>query len=201
VPKVNDSKRDMLQAQVEAIVLTTRSPVSADAIVQALNDEGAEVGKGTVEEALVRLRERYDQPDSGVRLELVAGRWRCVTPPELDGVLSAFHGAARRQRLSQAALEVLAIAAYQQPVTLPEISFIRGVNSSGVVKTLLERGLLRVAGRKDVVGKPFLYRTTSEFLIHFGINDPKDLPEPKQLMLEEESTVEDLSAGTNDSEG
>ncbi len=191
---MNESERVQLEAQVEAVVLTARAPVSVEAIVDALTAEGADVVPMMVEEALARLQEAYDRPNRGLRLERVARGWRCITPPELEGVLSAFHGAARRQRLSQAALEVLAIAAYRQPITLPEISFIRGVNSSGVVKTLLERNLLRVAGRKDVVGKPFLYRTTQEFLIHFGINDPKDLPEPKQLLLEEDSTVEEPSA-------
>ena len=187
-----------LQATIEAILLTSRSPVAIDAIIQALHDEGSEVPSGMIEDTLQRLRECYDQPGRGVRVESIAGgRWRVVTLPELDGLLSAFHGAARRQRLSQPALEVLAIAAYQQPVTLPEISFIRGVNSSAVVKTLLERGLLRVAGRKDVVGKPFLYRTTNEFLMHFGIQSPKDLPDPKQLLLEEDPAAE-VPAATDD---
>ena len=124
-------------------------------------------------------RKAWTETDSGLRLEKVAGGWRCTTPPSLDPYLRTFHGIAARQRLSQAALEVLAIVAHRQPVTLPEINFIRGTNSASVVRTLLERGLLRMAGRKKVVGKPFLYRTSKEFLVHFGLERAEDLPDPE----------------------
>jgi segregation and condensation protein B len=120
----------------------------------------------------------------------VGDGWRCATPPALDPYLRAFHGIAARQRLSQAALEVLAIVAHRQPVTLPEINFIRGANSSSVVRTLLERKLLRMSGRKKVVGKPFLYRTTREFLVHFGLERAEDLPDPEELVKEEVSAAE-----------
>ncbi|MEP0772750.1 MAG: SMC-Scp complex subunit ScpB, partial [Acidobacteriota bacterium] len=90
-----------------------------------------------------------------------------------------------RARLSQAALETLAIIAYRQPVTLPEINFLRGVNSAGVIRTLLERRLVRVAGRKQVVGTPLLYRTTREFLVHFGLDDLSGLPAPAEVGLGE----------------
>ena len=85
---------------------------------------------------------------------------------------------------------MLAIVAHRQPVTLPEINFIRGTNSAGVVRTLLDRTLVRVAGRKKVVGKPFLYRTTTEFLVHFGLERPEDLPDPEDLIVDETAPSE-----------
>jgi segregation and condensation protein B len=171
--------RDQLQALVEAVLLTARSPVSAESI--SLATEG-EVGEVEIEEAIKDLATAWDSAERGVRLERSAGGWRCVTPAQLDHVLRAFHGIASRQKLSQAALEVLAIVAHRQPVTLPEINFIRGANSSAVTRTLLDRRLIRLAGRKKVVGKPFLYRTSKEFLLHFGLERPEDLPDPEDLV-------------------
>jgi segregation and condensation protein B len=139
-----------------------------------------------VESALHELERAFNGVDRGVRLERVAAGWRCVTPPHLDPYLSAYHGISARQRLSQAALEVLAIVAHRQPVTLPEINFIRGLNSSGVVRTLLDRSLIRIAGRKKIVGKPFLYRTTADFLVHFGLDRAEDLPDPEELVAGED---------------
>jgi segregation and condensation protein B len=163
--------------------LTASGPVTVNALAEALNDR--EVGAQEILAALENTARSWDRPDSGVRLEKVADGWRCVTPPELDSYLRAFHGIAARQRLSQAALEVLAIVAHRQPVTLPEVNFIRGANSASTVRTLLERRLLRMAGRKKVVGKPFLYRTSREFLLHFGLEKPEDLPDPEELVKDE----------------
>lgn len=177
-------ERELLGALIEAILLTARGPVTTEAVVEALAEDGV-----TAEEfnsAVEAIAVSWDRADSGVRFERAAGGWRCVTPPELDPYLRAFHGVAARQRLSQAALEVLAIVAHRQPVTVPEINFIRGANSSAVVRTLLDRSLVRVAGRKKVVGKPFLYRTTREFLVHFGLDRPEDLPDPEELVASEE---------------
>jgi segregation and condensation protein B len=172
-------------AVIEAILATSTSPVTAQQILEVLGSD--EATEAEVEEIFAALQKRWDQPESGIRLERVGGGWRCVTPPQLDPYLRSFHGVVARQRLSQAALEVLAIVAYRQPVTLPEINFIRGVASGGVVRTLLERSLIRVSGRKAVVGKPFLYRTTKEFLIHFGLDRVADLPEPEELDRREPS--------------
>jgi segregation and condensation protein B len=175
--------KDELHAAVEAILLTAKGPVEVNALREAFDDSAA--GVEELKQALDAIGDTWNRPDSGLRLEKVAGGWRCVTPPELDQHLRAFHGVAARQRLSQAALEVLAIAAHRQPVTLPEINFIRGANSASTVRTLLDRRLLRMAGRKKVVGKPFLYRTSREFLMHFGLERPEDLPEPEELVADE----------------
>ncbi len=182
--------RDVLRAVVEAVVATARGPVTASSLAEALGEE--DVTSEVIESELQELAATTDRDDRGVRFERAAGGWRLVTPPQLDPYLRAFHGVTARQRLSQAALEVLAIVAYRQPVTAPEVNFIRGVNSGGVLRTLLDRRLLRVAGRKEVVGKPFLYRTTKEFLVHFGLDGVGDLPDPEEVLGgEDEATAAD----------
>ncbi len=105
-----------------------------------------------------------------------------LIPVALAAVGLLRHSLGRDAEIGQAALEVLALVAHRQPVTLPEINFIRGTNSSAVTRTLLERRLVRLAGRKKVVGKPFLYRTTKEFLLHFGLDRAEDLPDPEELV-------------------
>ena len=170
---------DSLLALIEAVLLTARSPVTADAISMATERA---IGEGVIEEAIAELAASWEEGERGVRLERAAGGWRCVTPAQFDHYLRVFHGITSRQKLSQAALEVLAIVAHRQPVTLPEINFIRGANSSAVARTLLDRRLIRLAGRKKVVGKPFLYRTTKEFLLHFGLEKAEDLPDPEDLV-------------------
>ena len=171
--------RESLKTLIEAVLLTARSPVEPDAVSLATEREVAEA---EVEETIQQLAASWEDENRGVRLERSGGGWRCVTPPQVDHYLRVFHGIASRQKLSQAALEVLAIVAHRQPVTLPEINFIRGANSSAVTRTLLDRRLIRLAGRKKVVGKPFLYRTTKEFLLHFGLEKAEDLPDPKDLV-------------------
>jgi segregation and condensation protein B len=170
---------DSRLALIEAVLLTARSPVTADAISMATERE---IGESEIEEAIAELAASWEEAERGVRLERAAGGWRCVTPAQYDHYLRVFHGITGRQKLSQAALEVLAIVAHRQPVTLPEINFIRGTNSSAVARTLLDRRLIRLAGRKKVVGKPFLYRTTKEFLLHFGLEKAEDLPDPEELV-------------------
>jgi segregation and condensation protein B len=171
-------ERDALHALVEAVLLTARGPVTADAVSLATERE---VSEDEVDAVIRELAASWEADHRGVRLERAAGGWRCVTPPSLDHHLRALYGITSRQKLSQAALEVLAIVAHRQPVTLPEINFIRGTNSSAVTRTLLDRRLVRLAGRKKVVGKPFLYRTTQEFLLHFGLERAEDLPDPEEL--------------------
>ena len=171
--------RDSLQALIEAVLLTARNPVTPEAISMATERE---IGEGEIEEAIAALAVSWDEAERGVRLEKAAGGWRCVTPAQFDHYLRTFHGITSRQTLSQAALEVLSIVGHRQPVTLPEINFIRGTNSAAVTRTLLDRKLIRLAGRKKVVGKPFLYRTTKEFLLHFGLEKAEDLPDPEDLV-------------------
>jgi len=170
----------LLRPFVEAAILTSPGPVPETGLFEVAMELGAT--EEDLTEVLEEIRQAWDRENSGIRLEKAGGGWRCATRPELAELLRSFHGISSRQRLSQAALEVLSIVAYRQPVTLPEINFIRASNSSSVIKTLLERRLVRMAGRKKVVGKPFLYRTTKEFLVHFGLDDLTELPDAEELV-------------------
>ncbi len=173
---------------LEAALLTSRGPVTIQGLVETLGEDGP--SPENIEAALTEIQKSLESSEHGFRLERVAGGWRYVTLPELDDSLRTFHGLAAKQRLSQAALEVLSIVAHRQPVTLPEINFVRGANSTGVIRTLLDRALIRLAGRKKVVGKPFLYRTTKEFLIHFGLDRIEELPEPEKMIQDDTSETE-----------
>ena len=166
-----------LAAVVEAVLAVAGEPVTIEALLAVV---GEGVDRAQVEAAIELLRRRHEQEGSGLQVESVGGGWRLATRPEHEGALREYLGYRSRARLSQAALETLAIVAYRQPITLPEINFLRGVNSAGVVRTLVERKLVAAAGRKQVVGTPLLYRTTKEFLVHFGLPDLAALPTPEE---------------------
>jgi segregation and condensation protein B len=174
-----------IRPALEALLFSSARPVKEAELVEALDAEPAAVAA-----ALAALAEEADAALRGVRLERVAGGWRYVTRPEYDSLLRKYHEVTERSRLSLAALETLAIIAYRQPITLPEIQDVRGVNSSSVLTTLLEKKLVTTAGRKAVVGTPFLYRTTREFLVRFGLNELEDLPKPEELDEDLAATVE-----------
>jgi segregation and condensation protein B len=167
-----------LAAICEAVLAVAGEPVSPAALADAAGDGTTEAQVARAMESVVR---RHEVAVSGLRVERVAGGWRFATRPELEGALRTFLGVRSRSRLSQAALETLAIVAYRQPVTLAEVSFVRGVNSAAVLRTLLERGLVRAAGRKRVVGTPLLYRTSKAFLVHFGLDDLAALPSLEEV--------------------
>jgi len=162
-----------MEAALEAILFVSSEPVSRTKLMELFEeDERAEAA-----EALETVLARYTDGESrGVLVEDVAGGVRLATRPEVGGWLRRFFDVSSGTKLSMAALETLAIIAYRQPITGPEIQELRGVNPSGVITTLLGRRLVRISGRKEVVGKPFLYGTTKEFLVHFGLNSLKDLP-------------------------
>ncbi len=142
------------------------------------------------------LPEEGPEEGRGVMVDEVAGGIRLVTRPELGGWLRRFFEVRGSGKLSMAALETLAIVAYRQPVTSPEIQELRGVSASGVLKTLLERRLIRIAGRKEVVGNPFLYRTTKEFLVHFGLGRLKELPPLEEFEETFGLAAEELGLGS-----
>jgi segregation and condensation protein B len=170
---------------LEAVLFSSPRPVRERDLADLL-----EAAPKTVSAALERLAARTEGEDRGIRVEKVAGGWRFVTRPEFDSLLRKFHEVTERSRLSLAALETLAIIAYRQPITLPEIQDIRGVNSSSVLKTLFEKKLVTTAGKKPVVGTPFFYRTTQDFLVRFGLNDLAELPKPEDLDADLAATVE-----------
>jgi segregation and condensation protein B len=182
-----------LKAALEAILFLSSDPVRVDDLAESL-DESKEAVSAQLEE----IKRGLDDHIGGFTLEQAAGGWRLTTRAEHDSILKKYFAKKGENRLSLAALETLAIVAYRQPITAPEVSDIRGVNSSSSIRTLLERRMIRVAGRKNVVGSPFLYRTTKDFLVHFGLNDIRDLPRLEEFGdLIGENINEDLVAAIN----
>jgi segregation and condensation protein B len=162
-----------LSALLEAIIYLAEEPVGVDAIAKAL----PEVDSEELHRVLGELIERYRTAEHGIEIREVAGGLRFSTKPEHHDVLKKFiKGQMAPTRLSLAALETLAVIAYKQPVTIPEIQEIRGVQASGVIKTLLDKKFITASGRKEVLGRPILYKTTRDFLIHFGLKDLDELP-------------------------
>jgi segregation and condensation protein B len=173
-----------LKAIVEALIFASPEPVTVKALVKLLDSDASAAQPATVKEdvlaAIEELKGDYSRP-GGLQLVEVAGGFQIVTRPELhEWVRRLFHERTT-QKLSVAALETLAVIAYRQPVTAPEVAEIRGVNTAGVLGTLVERKLIKIVGRKQVVGRPFLYGTTREFLERFGLNDLADLPKVEDM--------------------
>ena len=165
-----------LKAVIEALIFASPDPVTTKMLVKILEGEPVE----HIEEALEKLKLDWKR-ESGLKLVEVAGGYQIVTRPEFhEWVRRLFHEHSK-QRLSVQALETLAVIAYRQPITGPEVAEIRGVNTSGVLGTLLERNLIKVTGRKQVVGRPFLYTTTREFLDRFGLKDLTELPKVEDM--------------------
>lgn len=155
---------------VEALLFASDTPLEAERIREVLELESAQAARELVE----ALRARYG--DRGLQIVEVGGGYRMITRPELAPWLVRLARARTKSRLSRPALETLAIVAYKQPVSRPEMDAIRGVNSEAVLENLLERRLIRIAGRKEAPGRPYLFETTREFLVAFGLRDLSDLP-------------------------
>ncbi len=165
-----------LQAAIEALLFSSDQPLPLSLLCEAL-----EAPPGAVVEALERLGTSYAGRAAGVELREIAGGWMLVTTAEQAEWVGRLLRGKRRMRLSRAALETMAIIAYKQPVTKSEVEAIRGVDSSAVLATLLERSLVTIRGRSKVVGRPLLYGTTQEFLDYFGLRDLTELPRPEEL--------------------
>jgi segregation and condensation protein B len=172
------TERSEMEAAIEAILFVSSEPVPRTKLLELFEEGEREEAAAALETVLARYARSDGEGDEsrGILVEDVAGGVRLATRPEVVGWLRRFFDVAGGTKLSMAALETLAIIAYRQPITGPEIQELRGVNPAGVVRTLLERRMVRITGRKEVVGKPFLYGTTREFLVHFGLNSLKDLP-------------------------
>ena len=168
---------EQLQAILEAIVYITDEPLTAQQIAAAI---GQPIDK--VKHALDQLVADYAKPERGLSIREIAGGYKMATKAEHHEAVRAFvKKLTPPLKLSLPALETLAVIAYKQPVTTPEIMDIRGVQGAGVLKTLLDRKLIAEAGRKDVVGRPLTYKTTKEFLVQFGLKDLKELPTLKEF--------------------
>jgi segregation and condensation protein B len=178
-----------LKAQLEAIIYAAETPITLEQMTQLVKE--TIVAAGAVDDAEVKSRVRssleeligeYSRPDHGIEIRQVAGGYRMSTKPEQHEVVRAFAKSLKPPiRLSLPALETLAVIAYKQPATVPEINDIRGVDSGGVIGTLLDRKLITTAGRKQVIGRPILYKTTKEFLMRFGLKDVNELPSMEEF--------------------
>jgi segregation and condensation protein B len=166
-----------LRAVVEAVIYVTDEPLSADQIATALKQPAAKIG-----EMLAELTAEYNKPEHGLSVREVAGGYKMSTKAEHHEAIRTFvKNLKPALKLSLAALETLALIAYKQPITAPEIMEVRGVQGAGVIKTLVDRKLIATAGRKSVLGKPMLYKTTKEFLVQFGLKDLSELPTLKEF--------------------
>src|SRR5918997_3450656 len=165
-----------LKPIIEALIFASPEPLPEKTLLKLLEGEPKE----DVEAALALLKQDYERP-GGLQLVEVAGGYQIVTRPELHEYVRRLFHERTSQKLSVQALETLAVIAYKQPITAPEITEIRGVNTAGVISTLIERQLVKIVGRKQVVGRPFMYSTTREFLIRFGLRDLSDLPKIEEM--------------------
>jgi segregation and condensation protein B len=179
-----------IRAVLEALVFASPQPITPKEITRVLQG----VAREDWERELEGLRADYARDERGLQLVEVAGGYQVTTRPEYNDWVRELIDPRTPTRLSIQALETLAVIAYKQPVTLPEIIALRGVKSGGVVKTLLEKRLIRITGRKEVVGRPMLYGTTKQFLLHFGLKDLDELPRIEEFaeVLGEEVDVAGL---------
>src|SRR5438270_11454210 len=186
-----------LKPKIEAIIYAAETPITLDQIAALLKEsagtEEAEL-KSQARAAIDELIADYSSESHGIELRQIAGGYRMSTKPEQHDLVRSFAKSLKPPiRLSLQDLETLAVIAYKQPVTVPEISEIRGVDSSGVIATLLDRKLITTSGRKDVIGRPILYKTTKEFLLRFGLKDVNELPSMEEFeKLVAESFQNDL---------
>jgi segregation and condensation protein B len=197
-----------LKAQLEAIIYAAETPIPLDQITPLVKEsivaeapgiDDAEI-KSRIRAALEELIADFSAAAHGIEIRQVAGGYRMSTKPEQHDVVRAFAKSLKPPiRLSLPALETLAVIAYKQPVTVPEISEIRGVDSGGVIATLLDRKLITTAGRKAVIGRPILYKTSKEFLLRFGLRDVNELPSMEEFeKLVSESFQGDLLLGESE---
>ncbi|HEX8071157.1 MAG TPA: SMC-Scp complex subunit ScpB [Pyrinomonadaceae bacterium] len=172
-----------LMGIIEALVFVSEEPLAAKTIADLLDEE-----RGWVEVALEELAKEFNERNGGLLLREVAGGWQIATRPEYHEHVRAFLKSRPSAKLSLAALETLAVIAYKQPITIPEIMEIRGVQSTSAIKTLLDKRLIIAKGRKETIGRPMMYGTSKEFLLQFGLKDLTELPNVEDF--------EDLAGGT-----
>jgi segregation and condensation protein B len=171
-----------LMSIIEALVFVSEEPLPIKVLADVLHED-----KGWIQTAIEGLAEEFNARNSGLQLREVAGGWQIVTRPEYHEYVRAFLKSRPSAKLSLASLETLAVIAYKQPITVPEIMEIRGVQSPSAIKTLMDKRLIVAKGRKETVGRPMLYGTSKEFLLQFGLKDLSELPSIEDF--------EDLSGG------
>ncbi len=163
--------------RVEAVLLTSDRPITAGKIAEALELEATK----SIKQAIDDLNAFYDDHERSFRVEEVAGGFRFMTRPDFKPILARLHKTREQSKLSPAAMETLAIIAYRQPILRADIEAIRGVSAGEVVRSLMDKNLVKIAGRADEIGRPMLYGTTKHFLEVFGLASLKDLPKAEEL--------------------
>ncbi len=183
--------KNRLQEIIESLIFISLEPLTLEKIKSVLT----EFDEKEIEQAIKELLENYMTNERGIQIIQAAGGFLFSTKPEHDSWIKRLLKVERKSRLSSAALETLSAIAYHQPVTLAEISALRGVDSTHTLKTLLQKRLVKIVGRKKSPGNPLIYRTSEKFLTYFGLNSIKDLPSPEELskILEEEDSAEEDS--------
>jgi segregation and condensation protein B len=185
-----------IKTVIEALLFASEKPLMLEQIRDALDNLATEEIRKTIEE----LRNEYETNNRGVRIVEIAGGFQMITPPAFSSFLKKLYKGRRVERLSTPALETLAIIAYKQPVTRLEIESIRNVNVDNMVKTFVDKGLVRIAGRKKAPGRPRVYGTTKQFLEHFGLKSLDELPKIEGF-LKPEAAVEKLDSAQKNAEG
>ena len=172
-----------LSSVIEALIFASEEPITGSKIRDIIveNEEQIEITEETVSDFVDKLNERYDENGLSFRIQAMGGGYTFVTEKKYHYWLSIFQHENAYRKLSQSAIESLAIVAYRQPITKPEVDQIRGVDSGYILRQLMEKALIEVSGRADSPGKPLLYRTTKHFLRHFGINSVDELPKPREI--------------------
>ncbi|HMG34213.1 MAG TPA: SMC-Scp complex subunit ScpB [Blastocatellia bacterium] len=161
-----------LKPIIESLIFVSEDPITVKQLASMLEGESV----NDIEAACEQLKDEFNSRQSGLELRALAGGYRITTKPEFSEYVRRYLKSQPSARLSLAALETLAVIAYKQPITIPEILEIRGVTSTSAIKTLLDKRLIVAKGHKDVVGRPMMYGTSKDFLIHFGLNDLNELP-------------------------
>lgn len=180
---------------IEALIFSSDEPLSENEIVRTImgiDGEDAEINNQIVNSLVDELNEEYLNSGRSINIVKIAGGFLFATKEEYSKYLGFLSSEKSKRRLSQAALETLAIIAYKQPITKPEIESIRGVNSDYVLASLLDKKLITISGRAETIGRPLLYSTTKEFLIYFGLNSVQDLPKPREIeeIMQDEDFIE-----------
>jgi segregation and condensation protein B len=171
-----------LRAAVEALLFASERPLTPEEMKHAFADG---VSAADIRGAIEELRSEYDNDARGFRMYEIAGGFQLASDIRFAETLKRFYQSREKKKISQAGLETLSVIAYRQPVTRAEIEAIRGVNVDGAVRTLMEKGMIRISGRKEVPGRPILYGTTQEFLEHFGLRSVQELPPLSEYSLKD----------------
>ena len=180
---------------IEALIFSSDEPITSTDLVKAIkgiDGEDIQISVEEVEECINGLNQIYEEKNVAFNIMKIAGGYLFATKPEYAKYIGYLSSEKSKRRLSQAALETLAIIAYKQPITKPELETIRGVNSDYILNTLLEKNLISITGRAESIGRPLLYGTTTEFLKYFGLDKLSDLPKPREIeeIMKDEDFIE-----------